>query len=278
MEEEIQKYNSSLAELSVCIEHIVSVSVFLTDRPTETESQYYGSFLFAKLALHAASFRSLLPEVPNNDPHTVQIWDLSSLSVLLRTIIDNYYAFYYIAADSNDATEIELRILVWKYHSEHTRLQGVKRIGASGRRVDDLRRTVKAFRNQLESNSAFLNLDVGLRKKVREGRISFLYSNSELSDRCGIDRNYYKATFDRLSSFVHSMPFSLSQLMQFRADDKASLSLLKGLVDQCVGFLAAAIRQIDSVFPEIDVEISEELTSIVAKWKLMLAVFSARGT
>jgi len=92
-----------------------------------------------------------------------------------------------------------------------------------------------------------------------------LLTNSEISELAKIDKDYYKNVFMFLSSYVHSHPFSIQQLMGFRAGEEDSLRLMNIVIQYSSLYLSLSIRDFISVIP-IEIGIDEKIKQIIEIW------------
>lgn len=130
-----------------------------------------------------------------------------------------------------------------------------------------LKNNVSEFKNRLINNQFYKSIDLSIQQKIRKGDIGILYSNSELSQRAGIDPNYYQAIYNYLSQYVHAYPYALTQLMKFRAGDDDSLMILKTVLDDCAGYVCHAVRDFLVVMPDQKVNVDERAKSLMVTWE-----------
>ena len=93
-------------------------------------------------------------------------------------------------------------------------------IGSTAPGVVDVDKNVTELRQKLTSHDFFNSADAGLKKKVQNGNVPpFHLSHADRNKRAGVNHEYYNAAVMFLSSYVHTYPFSVHQLMEFRAGD-----------------------------------------------------------
>ena len=75
-------------------------------------------------------------------------------------------------------------------------------------------------------------------------------TNSTISERAGISLKYSKAVYKNLSNYVHTLPYSLSVLSIFNAENEESRNLFKVVIEYCSGYLSLAIKNFVHTFAD----------------------------
>lgn len=235
------------------LEHLAGIALRLSAETQEREVNSwrleYGSYIFTKICCHAVALLQLKPHIGEPDPnYDMAIWDMSSLAVLARAIIDSYYVFFYLAVDGCDEDESEFRYYLWNYHAEKQRIDLINKVNPESPETANLERQVEGLKENLVGNGFYQALETKLQRKIRKGEVAFSLSNTELSKRAGIHPVYYKSTFNFLSAYVHAYPFAATQLMAFRVDDDESIEVLTMIINYSIGYLCHVIRDFIRLF------------------------------
>lgn len=248
------------------------LSVVTSGRPVSEWSHEYASYIFAKICAHALSSLSLAPTglIPTR-PGATEIWDLSSLCAIVRALVDAYYAMYYIAIDQVSSEERSFREALWMFQGEHKRLELLQLIKSNSPELLKLQAEVDRLRTVVIQHSFFAHLSQENQKKARKGDLPLHLSNSELSTRAGIQPNYYKAVYRFLSSYVHTYPFSVSQLAQLRAGNSESLRLISMTLQYCLTFLCVAVRDFRALCPDVAGIVGQDVDEIIKVWVYVVA-------
>jgi hypothetical protein len=259
-----EKYLESLNDYDKLSNMCTQLSINTHKRKVKTWREEYGSYIFAKIVAHSIAILKLLPnsklfELPNN----FRVWDISSLAVLVRALIDTYNSFYYLIIDEVDENELNFRYLLWHNHSENERLRMLRSLGSVNAGIKEIEKKIEDYKEKLLSNTFYNGLVSGREKtQFRKGEVGISLTNSQISKRSGISVNYYKSTYKYLSSYTHTYSFSINQIAAFKADDEDSLDLIKTLVDTASGYLSFAIRDYVKLFPDQKNKIAEVKTII----------------
>jgi len=269
--QEESKYSEILEELSQLATFANEVSARTQGRPVTNQSNEWASYIFAKICVHVISLQKLVPTglAPVRSGFT-EIWDISSICTLVRVIIDAFFSMYYIAAENISEKERIFRTCLWNYHSEKHRLDMLRHIRSTSPKLKNLTDQVKQLKEELERNPIYPTLDSELKRKSRKGNLALHLTNSELSERSKINPGYYKAAYSFLSSYIHTYPFSLSQLQQFRAGNPDSLHLISTALNYCVIFLSITIRDFVRLFPDQEKFMPTEIEEIIKKWEFII--------
>lgn len=263
-----EKYLQSIADLKHVTDVAVKLSIETHGRTVESWRKQYGSYIFTKLCLHALALLKLKPEAgAPRTGDTRQIWDITSVAVIARAIMDSYYVFFYVAIDTCNESELEFRYRLWNYHGEKQRLDMLKLLKSTNPDVVQLEKEVDALRATLVNSSFYESLTSDMQRQVRKGKKGILLSNSQLSERANIDPHYYKATFNFLSQYVHAYPFAATQLVKFRADDEDSLGIVKSIIDSSIGYLSHAIRDFIKLIPDQAPKVDQKTKSLIGQWE-----------
>ncbi|MBI2485555.1 MAG: hypothetical protein HYW01_01065 [Deltaproteobacteria bacterium] len=268
---EHHKYLQNLRTLEALCQTAMDLSIATHGREVPTWQEEYASHIFGKICVTVISILRLLPKsslyVATNN---VAIWDISSVSILTRSLIDAYYAFYYLVVDKIDKNESDFRLILWKLHAECERLKMLELIKSSNPRISDIRKNIGQLRKQLEANKFFQSLDSRNKKHYINGKKGIFLTHSQISENAGINPDYYKAVYKDLSNYVHTYPFSISQIALFRAGQPASLALFKPVVDYCSGYLCLAIRDFIKLVPDQLNNFSHHIIETMKHWEYIM--------
>lgn len=246
-----EKHIQSVNDLEQIVDCCISLSNNTHKRKVSTWREEYGSYIFAKLVVHSIAILKLTPnsklfEIPNN----FKVWDISSLAVLVRALIETYNVFFYLIIDEVDEIELEFRFLLWHLHSECERLRMLKSIGSTNPIIKVVEKDIEDYKQKLLNNDFFKSKNSKERSSFRKGEVGIVLTNSQISEKAGISVNFYKSAYKFLSSYTHTFPFSIQQIAVFKADDEESLSLINSIVETTSGYLSFAIRDFVKVFPD----------------------------
>ena len=228
------------------------------------ERENYGEKIFGKMVCHALSLQKLLPN-PNPVADS-EIWDISSQYALSRAILESYEALSYILQEglSEQEQELECRIIVWKLHAEERRYKMLGLIGSNNPATKEVEKNMMELRATLLDSKYVTFIGNNARSKIEKGDCpTYIVSRKSRLSSANVSIDYFNAVLMHLSSHVHTHPFSLHQLFDFKAGTPEAYSLVKVGGQYACGFLCAAVRDLSRLFapriPEMPKNVQEAL-------------------
>lgn len=271
MATEKEKYLKSLDDLEFITSIAWNISVDTQGRQVDNWNTAYSSIILGKLCLHAHAVLQLMPNLDSSNRYEIVTWDISSIATIVRALIESYYVFYYLGVDSVTEDELELRNLLWMYHSEKQRLDMLKMINSNNPIVKQIEKGIEELKQKFKKNTYYQTLSSSRKSKIVSGKIGILHSNSELSRRAGINPDYYKSNFNYLSAYVHAFPYAYSQLNLFRAGDDESLHIIRTNIDLCIGYICHAIRDFLKIMPDQKKHLDKKAKKLIDDWEYIFS-------
>ncbi len=234
-----------------------------------------GTFLFSKIFLHILSILRILPQSSFSKGISREIWDVSSIAVLSRAVIESYLSFFYLSIDDIPDTERELRFAVWDYYCDKIIVNSVKFINPNSPKLNEFKIRFtglwKSFENQLNKflidNSNTEKEVADKIKKIKKAKTFLILDKYKILSRAGIGEGYLKVTYNYLSQFIHSTSFALNT-MRFKPSDHELMIIFRMIVEHNINFTAYAIRDFFALFPQLNVIADEKYNKIFREAKL----------
>jgi hypothetical protein len=228
--------------------------------------QVYGERIFVKLLCHGKTLKKLSPTPGLLG--TTELWDISSNYAIARTLIETFDALAYIAIEKTDDLERDFRIKFWKLHSEARRLKMLMLVGSKDPRVEGVRQDIENYRAEILGHEHLKKCDAELKKNVEKERYQpYHLTQKQRNERAGINNDYQNSVTMHLSSHVHTHPFSVFQLVDFKAGDPESLSLMSMGLQYSTAYLAKSIVGVSTIFKPLVPEKSEEISNLLELWE-----------
>lgn len=124
------------------------------------------------------------------------------------------------------------------------------RVGSQDLRISGMELQAKTDRDKLIAHPIFATLSREVQTKIRTGDTPPVHtSQRELNTASGVNHDYYVAATMFLSQYVHAYPFSLHQLMNFRAGEPDSLHLASMPLQYVLPFISKAIDGMERIWP-----------------------------
>lgn len=268
---DLEKYQQAVNTLEDLFKFAFKLSKDTHGRRVDTRREEVASFIFTKICLHIYSILRLIPRSSYNKPDKdLEIWDNTSIAIIARALIEAYYTFYYLAVDEVDQNEIDWRFLLWDFHSANFRVEKLKLLGSTHPELPQLEKNVQDLKKAIEIHPNFNKLDKGIQKKILKGDAPASLSNIKIAEKAGINPNYHKATYDYLSSYIHTLPHSISQVSAIQDTDTV-IDLIKPILDECIGYSCFAIRDFIKRFPDQQVYLVESIQKTISIWEYVLS-------
>ncbi len=259
------RYRTLLREFDAIISHARAISDRLVGRPIEQKSHSYSDAIYTKLICHGISLRMLSPAMDPTD--TSQIWDVASACAVARALIEAYDALVYISVDQVGPLEREFRVLLWELHDQQRRLKMLEKIGSVDPRVAGIRSRANELTKKLTGHSFYASATNEVRSKVARGEAPAVHlSQRDLNAATGINHDYYVTATMWLPQYVHTFPYSVHQLMNFRAGEPEARHVSSMPLQYSMAFLAKAVEGMVQIWPEGDAERSEETERLLQLW------------
>ena len=267
----VTRYQSVHHEFSALVDYGVGLIEAQAGYMPASDRHYFAERIFGKLICHGLTLRHLSPPVAGGSAN--QLWDISSVYAIGRTLIETYEALAYVALEATSEEEHTFRILLWKLHAEERRSEMLRLIGSSHPEVPTVSANVSSFRLELLSHPWLASAGREVERKIQRGDTPpYHLSRAERDRRANIDNEYHTAVSMHLSSHVHTHPFSVYQLFEFQAGDAECLRLMSIPLQYSCGFLAKAIMGMRELFSSSAPPVSPELEASVARWEHVLRI------
>ena len=247
MSELADRYQDIRAEFDLLVTHGTQIANSLAGKDAPHDREFYADRVFSKLLCHAITLRRISPIALGSGP--TELWDISSAAAVARALIESFDALSYVALEDVAQQEREFRILLWKLHAEERRQTMLALISSLAPEIVMIDAAVLALRSELLAHPMLHGNGPDLATRVARGDTPpFHLGHAERNRRSRVDHDYYNAAIMFLSAYVHTFPFSVHQLMEFRAGNDESLRLMSMPLQYSLGFLSKAIEGMHSVF------------------------------
>ncbi|MBL8275751.1 MAG: hypothetical protein JNL93_03560 [Pelomonas sp.] len=245
-------YRTKVREFDAVLEHGKAVAAAWAGAPLTTPRASYGEQIFVKLLAHCIALRRLAPDPMQSVPR--ELWDLPSMSALARCVIEAFDAFEYVAGHVVTESERSFRIRLWELHDATRRLKILAAIGADDPAIEGIRADARRLQQGLETHEVMAALPAELqaelrRRFTRDDPPAFHLNQRQRCVLSGIDADLYQSATMQLSQHVHTLPFSVHQLMQFQAGSPEALRLLSQPLVFALPFLARTIQTASTLMP-----------------------------
>lgn len=243
------KYRACIRDYDSILEHARAVSASLASLTPNSVQLKYAEQIYVKLIVHGVTLRTLAPNPWKR--RADELWDLGSMSAIARCLIEALDALFYISDTGPMQEERDFRLQLWLLHDQTRRSKMLDAIGSTHQQADEIRHGVSTRTESIQNHPYFAKLKLNHRKSILEGDPpSFHLSQKERCVAKGLDYNYFNISTMQLSQYVHTLPFSVHQLFEFRAGNPDSLHLMTLPFEYTLPFICCAALEMQALFPE----------------------------
>lgn len=178
---------------------------------------------------------------------------MPSACAIARCTVKAHDVLGYIALSEISDEERSFRVLVWRLHDQQRRSIMLRSIQSRDSQADAIHTSARDLAIQAQAHPWFANISKENQRRIRKNDApSFLLSHKELNEANGVNHDYHVAATMMLSQYVHTLPISVHQLMEFVAGTPMALHLSSMPIQYSLGFLARSVSRIVEVFSHGD--------------------------
>ena len=237
--------------------------------------------LAVKLFEHTASISylygdTIIPEI------NLRIFDLATLNIIARAIIENFLVFYYVFAEPQNKEEEDFRYMIYRLSGLIER-QNYPIESPQGKIIlSNEKKVIDSLLSKLEKNKYFIEMKNDDKNKLLSWGEWRFKSWSNIALSAGLNKSNSKAFYKLLCGYSHSGSLSLQQIHQTVSKrDKiklfnGTLSLLKiaianMIISYCNYFPKALAFYLENIEPKCLVKLwidvgKTEMKDIEVDW------------
>jgi len=265
MSEPFERYLDNYNDFSSLLAYGETLVSEQVGKEPKSKFDVYGERIFVKLPCHGITLREISPSPGTRSGN--ELWDISSSYAIARALIESFDALSYISLGSADEQEREFRLLFWKLHAEARRLDMLSKIGSTNPEYEEVRLEMERLRNQVLGHKCITNCKSNIVFNIQKGKYQpYHLTQKERNIASGINHEFHNAVTMHLSSHVHTHPFSVQQIVEFKAGSPECIGLMGIALQYSSAFLSVAIIGMRNLFlPQVP-ELSEKTKCILEQW------------
>jgi hypothetical protein len=265
-----KKYVAQVRDFDAVLEYAKAVSTSLIGIVPAHKHIRYGEQIFVKLLGHCVTLRRIAPD-PTRRPGR-ELWDAPSMSSVARCVIEAHDAFTYIALGHMTSTERDFRLQLWELHSKNRRAKMLRAIGSVDPRLSTIEAEEKILQDAITGSPFFTSISASVKQKILSGDPPpFHLTQRERCAMADVNFDYYNVVTMHLSQNVHTHPFSIQQLLTFRAGDADALAMMSLPLDYALPFLARVTHEMRNMFPKKIASPPSRTASKMLLWRTISA-------
>lgn len=264
-----KRYASIVAEYDAVLSYARDTSAALVGIVPSERYKQYAEQILVKMLAHCITLRLLSPDPARLAPG--ELWDLASESAIARAIVETYDAMAYVALGEIEPEEREFRLLLWELHDASRRSKMLESIGSTDPRYFEIRASSRSLCERVVAHPFFARTSESVQQKVKRGDPPpFHLSHRERCAAYSVNFDYYNATTMQLSQYVHTFPFSIHQLFEFKAGTPEALRMMSLPLQYALAFLSREIEGIRSLFPNVGTAPALSVDTSIKFWSGVL--------
>lgn len=152
--------------------------------------------------------------------------DNSSIYSLLRNQIEICNIYWYLIEDEFNSDLFQLKLDIMEYHDTLSS----KKVYGNLFQSNDIQNYYSEKEDiqlqQIQSNSIYLTFDKNLQQQIIKGNKSTLSTQFEITQKRNINIQQFKAFYKLLSTYIHSSPTALKNIVANKAQEMDELKML----------------------------------------------------
>lgn len=262
---EFQRYTKNVKEFEAILSYAELFVNSLVGLTQSCPNDVYGERIFVKLLCHAKTLIKISPSATIENQR--ELWDISSCYAVSRALIETFDALNYIALAKVCDGEKEFRLLFWKLHAEARRFDMLSKIGSNDPRVEETGKEVKCLQSKLLAQEKITLCTDQLRSNIEKGKYQpYHLTQKQRNKEAGISHEYRDVATMHLSSHVHTHPFSVMQIADFKAGSPECVGLMGIAIQYSTAFLAKAVCGMSQLFNSSAPVMDKQTEDIYLQW------------
>ncbi len=240
-----------------------------TNRATVIASQLLAQNAITGLTIASLIDPARMTNVPGLSPNC-KVFDLPSLCILTRGLIEAYLTLFYIAVQPVTDDEREFRLLWWNWHEINERILPLQCIGSTNPKLEMYRKSKSELCSKLSNHPAYSSLPSKLRKEFESNkapRDALLVQQSKIAEAAGIHPDQYRVVYKHCSEYAHAQPLAISVLLGLSTTSPELLPLFRLTTQQATSYLLFTVRDFLTVFPQGQALVNQEFCCLAELWR-----------
>ena len=263
-------YKACLGNFDDSISAAVIISRAAAGRLNVKSRPWWATVLFTRLCTIGMSLLLILPK-NRFALRAIEHWDFAAVASLVRTLIECYFAFFYLCIESVSDDEWSCRLNIFQLHDCMSRIRMFRDFDPTDKHLSDFQNQAEELRERLRNNQYFQCVPEKKRRKLLKGESAYSITRDELIERIGEDPYYFRAMYRFLSSQVHTFPMSFYRMVEQDRGRGLENRVERNYISLALEFVGPwikdAIRKMINYFPETEELLDEKLHAAVFKDK-----------
>lgn len=244
-------------------EAMVPELIRLSAHPAGSNGSWLEMQACAVLTKIGLTALSSLYFIPGSSRFNGELWDISTLATLSRSIFETYCILHYFTDEGISEEEQELRQLAWRHHEKREQIKMLEWHNPASVYISE----VQEKKAELEKRISDKEPEKKLFNRATNDKNGLLKSKFDICKDAGINERFYLSTYKWLCSFTHPTPFGINFLHNNHAGGDKAEELIDIVVQITTGFMAFSIRDFLKTFPDQKESIHPAIPEIIDDWE-----------
>ncbi|MEI9881448.1 hypothetical protein [Atlantibacter hermannii] len=193
----------------------IAVIISLNQGGIETDGRgRRAADIFTRQVLTARSLNKILPILRNGDDPDVAVWDVATIALVSRSVMENFQALYFYGTETISESEAELRFLIFQ-KDRNAKWRDIRK--KAGQSEEDLAEFSLGLPQQQARivNHPYYNLLSKEQKESLKNRAEMYYSKAKFEERC-TRLSKLGLNYQLLSNLAHPLPLAIYRIDEIR--------------------------------------------------------------
>lgn len=230
----------------------IAVSISLNQGGINTDGRgRRASNIFTRQVLTVLSLKKLLPVLRNGDNPEDTVWDITTIALISRSVMENFQALYFFGTEIISEAEADLRFHIFQKDRNFKWRDIRKKAGETEEELDKIFVGLSEQKRLIVNHEFYSSLSDAQKNMLRNKKEMY-YSKAEFELRCPRLASI-ELHFQLLSNLAHPLPLAIHRIDEFSGHggpSEADIRLAIISLNVAVDCLIASIEEMGKKFPD----------------------------
>lgn len=199
----------------------VATTISLHQRGIETDGRgVRAANIFTRQLLTAYSLKRLLPELRTGSDPDKGLWDVTTIALISRSIMENYQALYYYGTEAISEVEADFRFHIFQ-KDRNAKWRDIRiKAGRPAEELADFIDGVPGQRDRILNHEFYKTLTKDKQNSLKS-RAEMYYSKADFEARCPRLANI-ELHYQLLSNLAHPLPLAIDRIDELSGHGESS--------------------------------------------------------
>lgn len=247
------EYDAAVANFERILSAMYTVSNAASGRKVDPK-RGWASVLFTRLCTVSTSLKKVIQKLALSE-YESDYWDYSSVAILTRSILECCLLFYYLGVEDISEAEWRDRLNLIHLHDCTARISLFRNMLHDEEEARKLEGEREKLLKPFEHSELLASKPEKQRRHLLRGDKMMFAIQDDILEAMGLDKAFFRAWYEVLSSHVHNYPFSFHRMVVDGRGDGVENDVEKLWITESLSylsnFLARSLTQMLQLFPDI---------------------------